>query len=130
MWSRLSKQGNACVSVRECVQTIRLPESELQLDFSIVGTCSCLSSCLCCCLCASWSEQTDAAQELTNDRLGSEADLTRLLGTLRYLQGLKAARQQVEEAAASPEAAYEPQALASTTDDALLSSHKPGKSCT
>jgi len=29
------------------------------------------------------------AQELTNDRLVSEADLARLLGTLRYLQGLK-----------------------------------------
>ena len=44
-------------------------------------------------------------QELTNDRLGSEADLTRLLGTLRYLHSLKVARQQVEsvDVAASSE---------------------------
>ena len=46
-------------------------------------------------------EQGHSVQELTNDRLGSEADLTRLLGTLRYLHGLKVARQQVESAAAS-----------------------------
>ena len=42
-------------------------------------------------------------QELTNDRLVSEADLSRLLGTLRYLQSLKDARQQVEAEAASPQ---------------------------
>ncbi|KAL0019181.1 hypothetical protein WJX77_000293 [Trebouxia sp. C0004] len=39
-------------------------------------------------------------RELTNDRLVSEADLARLLGTLRYLQGLKLARQKVEVGAA------------------------------
>lgn len=41
------------------------------------------------------------AQELTNDRLVSEADLARLLGTLRYLQSLKVARQKVEVGAAN-----------------------------
>lgn len=45
-------------------------------------------------------EATRGVQELTNDRLGSEADLTRLLGTLRYLHSLKVARQQVESVAA------------------------------
>ena len=45
----------------------------------------------------------NALQELTNDRLVSEADLSRLLGTLRYLQSLKDARQQVEAEAASPQ---------------------------
>ena len=48
------------------------------------------------------------AQELTNDRLVSEADLARLLGTLRYLQGLKTARQQVEaEAEADNKEAFD-----------------------
>lgn len=32
-------------------------------------------------------------QDLTSDRMGAEADLNRTLGTFRYLQGLKAARQ-------------------------------------
>ena len=47
------------------------------------------------------------AQELTNDRLVSEADLARLLGTLRYLQGLKVARQKVEVGAADTAEAAE-----------------------
>lgn len=47
------------------------------------------------------SRQSSGVQELTNDRLGSEADLTRLLGTLRYLHSLKVARQQVESVAAA-----------------------------
>lgn len=46
-------------------------------------------------------KQSRGLQELTNDRLGAEADLTRLLGTLRYLHSLKAARQQVESVAAA-----------------------------
>ena len=41
-------------------------------------------------------------QELTMDRIGAEADLRRTLGTLRYLQGLKAARQHEEQAANGP----------------------------
>ena len=60
-----------------------------------------------------WSEQRHARQELTDDRLGSEADLTRLLGTLRYLQSLKVARQQVETAATSNQESSEQQASAS-----------------
>ena len=61
-------------------------------------------------------EQRHGVQELTNDRLGSEADLTRLLGTLRYLHGLKVARQQVESAAASSQDNPEQhEASASTT---------------
>ncbi len=47
------------------------------------------------------------AQELTNDRLVSEADLARLLGTLRYLQGLKVARQKVDVGAADDAEAAE-----------------------
>ena len=60
-----------------------------------------------------WFESRHAQQELTNDRLGSEADLTRLLGTLRYLQSLKVARQQVETAATSNEESCEQQASTS-----------------
>jgi len=40
-----------------------------------------------------------AAQELTTERIVAEADLKKQLGTLRYLQGLKAARQRVAAAA-------------------------------
>ncbi|KAL3154030.1 hypothetical protein ABBQ32_013581 [Trebouxia sp. C0010 RCD-2024] len=54
-------------------------------------------------------------RELTNDRLGSEADLNRLLGTLRYLQSLKAARQQAEAAAAATQDTPEQQPSPSTT---------------
>ncbi|KAL0055911.1 hypothetical protein WJX82_005648 [Trebouxia sp. C0006] len=46
-------------------------------------------------------------RELTNDRLVSEADLARLLGTLRYLQGLKVARQKVDVGAADDAEAAE-----------------------
>lgn len=46
-------------------------------------------------------EQSSAMQELTNDRLGSEADLNRLLGALRYLQSLKVAQQAEAAAGAS-----------------------------
>ena len=61
-------------------------------------------------------EQSHAVQELTNDRLGAEADLNRLLGTLRYLQSLKTARQQAEAAAAtSQEDTPEQQSSPSTT---------------
>lgn len=52
-------------------------------------------------------DNISCAQELTNDRLVSEADLTRLLGTLRYLQGLKVARQKVEVGAADTAEAAE-----------------------
>ena len=37
-------------------------------------------------------------QELTNEKVLAEGDLNRLLGTLRYLQSLKAAREKVESA--------------------------------
>ena len=47
-------------------------------------------------------------QELTNDKVLAEADLNRLLGTLRYLQSLKIAREQVEAAPAEPDQANEP----------------------
>ena len=47
-------------------------------------------------------------QELTNDKVLAEADLNRLLGTLRYLQSLKTAREQVEAAPAEPDQATEP----------------------
>ncbi len=40
-----------------------------------------------------------AAQELTTERIVAEADLKKQLGTLRYLQGLKAARQRMAAAA-------------------------------
>jgi hypothetical protein len=40
-----------------------------------------------------------AVQELTTERIVAEADLKKQLGTLRYLQGLKAARQRVAAAA-------------------------------
>lgn len=39
------------------------------------------------------------------EKLVAEADLTRTLGTLRYLEGLKAARHKSLAAAALPEAA-------------------------
>lgn len=66
-------------------------------------------------------EQSHGLQELTNDRLGSEADLTRLLGTLRYLHGLKAARQHVESAATSSQSNLEQhEASASTTPGQIL----------
>ena len=58
-------------------------------------------------------------QELTNDRLGSEADLTRLLGTLRYLHSLKLARQQVEAAAAAAHSQDAPEQKASATTSAI-----------
>ena len=38
-------------------------------------------------------------QELTTERIVAEADLKKQLGTLRYLQGLKAARQRLAAAA-------------------------------
>ena len=37
-------------------------------------------------------------QELTTDRIVAEADLSRQLGTLRYLLGLRSARQRAEAA--------------------------------
>ena len=62
------------------------------------------------------------AQELTNDRLVSEADLTRLLGTLRYLQGLKVARQKVEVGAADTAEAAADHTSASISHSELLPS--------
>ena len=53
-------------------------------------------------------------QELTNDKVLAEADLNRLLGTLRYLQGLKSAREQVEALPAEPDQATEPRAADAT----------------
>ena len=37
-------------------------------------------------------------QELTTDRIVAESDLSRQLGTLRYLLGLRSARQRAEAA--------------------------------
>ena len=65
-------------------------------------------------------EQRHGVQELTNDRLGSEADLTRLLGTLRYLHGLKVARQQVESAAASSQDNPEQHEASASTTPGLI----------
>ena len=80
------------------------------------GCCACLCRCWCLLLVLGCAEQSHGVQELTNDRLGSEADLTRLLGTLRYLHGLKVARQKVESAAASSQDSPEQhEASASTT---------------
>ncbi len=59
------------------------------------------------CLNSPFVDNMVCAQELTNDRLVSEADLARLLGTLRYLQGLKVARQKVEVGAADDTEAAE-----------------------
>ena len=39
-----------------------------------------------------------AVQELTTDRMMAESDLRRQLGTLRYLLGLRSARQRAEAA--------------------------------
>lgn len=64
------------------------------------------------------------AQELTNDRLVSEADLARLLGTLRYLQGLKTARQQVEAEADNKEAFDQPSASIGHSESPLTSPPK------
>ena len=64
------------------------------------------------------------AQELTNDRLVSEADLARLLGTLRYLQGLKTARQQVEAEADNKEAFDQPSASIGQGESPLTSPPK------
>lgn len=76
-------------------------------DFCLIRlSCACFCSHGICCY--SFGRQYNSfVQELTNDRLVSEADLARLLGTLRYLQGLKSARQKVEVGAADDAEAAE-----------------------
>ena len=48
-------------------------------------------------------------QELTTERIVAEADLNKQLGTLRYLRGLRAARQRMQAATARTDQASEQQ---------------------